>query len=46
MNAWKNEPIAIVDTETTGTDAAVHRVVEVAVLVVQGGEVLRAGRGC
>lgn len=40
MAAWKNEPILIVDTETTGTDPTADRVVEVAAVLVQGGDVL------
>lgn len=35
---WRTElPLAIVDTETTGTDWAVDRVVEVAVITTEGG---------
>jgi DNA polymerase III subunit epsilon len=38
--AWSDYPIAFVDTETTGTDAKVDRIVEVAVVLGRGGQVL------
>ena len=36
-----SQPLAIVDVETTGTSSAYHRVIEVAVLRVVGGKVVR-----
>lgn len=38
MKTWRTEPLAILDTETTGTDAARHRVVEVAIRIVSPGQ--------
>lgn len=38
--AWLDYPIAFVDTETTGVDARTDRVVEVAVVIGRGGEVI------
>ncbi|MBW2456688.1 MAG: 3'-5' exonuclease [Deltaproteobacteria bacterium] len=36
---WVDHPIAFVDTETTGTDAQVDRVIEVGIVIGRGGEV-------
>jgi DNA polymerase-3 subunit epsilon len=35
---WRTQPLAIIDTETTGTDPARHRVVEVAIRIVSPGQ--------
>ena len=37
---WVDIPIAFVDTETTGTDSRVDRVIEVGIVVGMGGEVI------
>ncbi len=37
---WADLPIALVDVETTGTDASVDRVVEVGIALARGGEVV------
>ncbi len=36
---WVDHPIAFVDTETTGTDSQVDRVIEVGIVIGRGGEV-------
>jgi len=36
---WRELPIALLDTETTGRDASVDRVIEVGIAVMRGGEV-------
>jgi DNA polymerase III epsilon subunit family exonuclease len=36
---WREQPIVVIDTETTGTDVAVDRVVEVAAVVMLRGEI-------
>jgi DNA polymerase-3 subunit epsilon len=38
--AWAELPIALIDVETTGTDASVDRVVEVGVAIARGGEII------
>jgi DNA polymerase-3 subunit epsilon len=38
--AWVELPIALIDVETTGTDAAVDRVVEVGIAIARGGEIV------
>lgn len=38
--AWRDYPIAFIDTETTGLDARAERIIEVAVVLGKGGEVL------
>jgi DNA polymerase-3 subunit epsilon len=38
--AWVELPIALIDVETTGTDAAADRVVEVGIAIARGGEVV------
>jgi DNA polymerase-3 subunit epsilon len=38
--AWIDYPIAFIDTETTGIDARSERVIEVAIVIGKGGEVL------
>jgi DNA polymerase III subunit epsilon len=38
---WHDLPIALIDLETTGRDASVDRVVEIGIVVGQGGEVVR-----
>jgi DNA polymerase-3 subunit epsilon len=38
--AWSDLPIALVDVETTGTDASVDRVVEVGVAIARGGQIV------
>jgi len=45
MNAdalWKDLPLAVVDVETTGLDPKVDRVIEIAVIHMQGGQVTDA----
>jgi len=37
---WSTLPIALIDVETTGTDASVDRVVEVGVAVARGGQIV------
>src|SRR5580693_6840033 len=39
-SAWAELPIALIDVETTGTDASVDRVVEVGIVVARGGEIV------
>ncbi len=36
---WIDHPIAFVDTETTGTDTKIDRVVEVGIVIGRGGEI-------
>ena len=38
--AWAELPIALIDVETTGTDASVDRVVEVGIAIARGGEIV------
>jgi DNA polymerase-3 subunit epsilon len=38
--AWVELPIAFIDVETTGTDAAADRVVEVGIAIARGGEIV------
>jgi DNA polymerase-3 subunit epsilon len=38
--AWVELPIALIDVETTGTDAAVDRVVEIGIAIARGGEIV------
>lgn len=38
--AWVDLPVAFVDTETTGTDAKVDRVIEVGIVIGRGGQVV------
>jgi DNA polymerase-3 subunit epsilon len=38
--SWFDHPVALIDLETTGKDARVDRVVEVAVVVGKGGEIV------
>lgn len=40
MKTWKDQPITIVDTETTGTDVGVARIVEVAAVRMEGGRIV------
>jgi DNA polymerase-3 subunit epsilon len=37
---WSDLPIAVIDVETTGKDAAVDRVVEVGIAIARGGELV------
>jgi DNA polymerase-3 subunit epsilon len=37
---WAELPIALIDVETTGTDASVDRVVEVGIVIARGGEIV------
>ncbi|MBN4059168.1 3'-5' exonuclease [Endomicrobium sp. AH-315-J14] len=37
--AWRDLPIAFIDTETTGTDATVDRIIEVGIVIGQSGEI-------
>jgi DNA polymerase-3 subunit epsilon len=37
---WAELPIALIDVETTGTDASVDRVVEVGIAIARGGEIV------
>jgi DNA polymerase III subunit epsilon len=37
---WAELPIALIDVETTGTDASVDRVVEVGIAIARGGELV------
>ena len=37
---WRSSRIAVIDTETTGTNAAIDRVVEVAAVIVENGEIV------
>jgi DNA polymerase-3 subunit epsilon len=37
---WSDLPIALIDVETTGTDASVDRVVEVGIAIARGGQVV------
>jgi len=39
-SVWAELPIALIDVETTGTDASVDRVVEVGIVVARGGEIV------
>jgi DNA polymerase III subunit epsilon len=39
-SSWVELPIALIDVETTGTDSAVDRVVEIGIVVGRGGEVV------
>src|SRR5580693_3366650 len=39
-SAWAELPIALIDVETTGTDASVDRVVEIGVAIARGGEIV------
>jgi DNA polymerase III subunit epsilon len=39
-SAWAELPIALIDVETTGTDASVDRIVEVGVVIARGGEIV------
>jgi DNA polymerase-3 subunit epsilon len=39
-SSWVELPIALIDVETTGTDSAVDRVVEIGIVVGRGGEVI------
>jgi DNA polymerase-3 subunit epsilon len=39
-SAWAELPIALIDVETTGTDASVDRVVEIGVVIARGGEIV------
>ncbi len=36
-----NEPLAIVDVETTGTSPVYHRIIEIAILRIEGGKIVR-----
>src|SRR3984957_18705642 len=38
--AWAELPIALIDVETTGTDASIDRVVEVGIVIARGGEIV------
>jgi DNA polymerase III subunit epsilon len=38
--AWAELPIALIDVETTGTDASNDRVVEVGIVIARGGEIV------
>ncbi|MGM0574219.1 MAG: 3'-5' exonuclease [Myxococcota bacterium] len=40
IKLWRDLPMAVVDVETTGLDPAEDRVIEIAVVHMQGGEVL------
>jgi DNA polymerase-3 subunit epsilon len=37
---WAELPIALIDVETTGTDASVDRIVEVGIVIARGGEIV------
>jgi DNA polymerase-3 subunit epsilon len=37
---WSDLPMALIDVETTGTDASVDRVVEVGIVVARGGQIV------
>jgi DNA polymerase-3 subunit epsilon len=39
-SAWTELPIALIDVETTGTDASVDRVVEVGIVIARSGEIV------
>jgi DNA polymerase-3 subunit epsilon len=39
-NGWVDLPIALIDVETTGMDAAVDRIVEIGIVVGRGGDVV------
>lgn len=39
--AWRDMPVAMLDTETTGRDAQRDRIIEVGIIVGQAGEVIR-----
>ncbi len=39
-SAWAELPIALIDVETTGTDASVDRIVEVGIVIARGGEIV------
>jgi DNA polymerase-3 subunit epsilon len=41
-SAWAELPIAVIDVETTGTDASVDRVVEVGIAIARGGELVKS----
>ncbi len=40
--AWVESPIAFIDTETTGRDPNVDRVIEVGIVIAVGGEIVRS----
>jgi DNA polymerase III subunit epsilon len=39
-SAWVELPIALIDVETTGTDASVDRIVEVGIVIARGGDIV------
>jgi DNA polymerase-3 subunit epsilon len=39
--AWYDLPVALLDVETTGRDASSDRVIEIGIIIAQGGEIIR-----